>query len=250
MEARVLPKPVDPWDDPDAYPCHEEDDVPEIVLHHCVGTYFDNVLSARLRHGWVTGNVCCYWIRADKTRYLVPDVFVVEGEPPDPLPSSYLSWVHGPMRLAIEIASETSQAYDAGEKRDRYAEGLRPREYLYLDPASGDLRLSRWTGTGYVEVPADARGWVWSEEAQLWFGGDPETVFRAYDRESRPMRSRVEEAQEREAAEERARAEAKRRVEAERAAQVELERRVEAERRLAELQAELERLRERNAGAG
>jgi len=278
MEARVFPKPVDPWDDPDFYPCHEEDNVPEVVIHDWLGTYFKNVLSAHVRDGWVTGNVCCYWMRGNRNRYLAPDVFLVDGRAPEPLPKSYLRWVHGPMRLAIEIASETSQEYDAGEKRERYAEGLRPLEYLYLDPESGDARLSRWTAQGYVEVAADRRGWVWSEQAQLWFGADPEVGFRAYDRDGRPMRSHLEEVRERSEAEERARteairreeaerqteaervrraeaeraalAEAERRAEAEDAAQLEAERRAEAERRLAELQAELARLRGNNGGSG
>jgi Uma2 family endonuclease len=252
--------------------------VPEIVVHYDNAHYLGGVMSAHVRDGWATGDVCCYWIRGDFQRYLAPDVFLIDGPKPDPPPSKYLSWIHPPIRLALEIASRSSLRYDEGPKLQRYAEGLRPAEYLFYNPATDGLRLYRWTGAGYVEVEADARGWVWSEQARLWFGVERPGYLRAYDREAQSIRSHEEEvayaeyearrradaeaevmaeagrrvaaeaetraeADRRAAAEAETRAEADRRVAAEAETRAEADRRAEAERRVAELEAEVARLR-------
>ncbi len=257
MEAPTILRPLDPQDDPDTYPAHEEDDVPEIVVHHDIAKYLDDALAVHVRDGWVTGNVCCYWIRDDRQRYLAPDVFGVEGERPEPAPSCYLKWVHGVLRLAIEIGSRSSCREDEGPKLTRYAEGLQPREYLYYNPANDDLRLFRWVERGYIQVEAEASGRVWSESVQASFGVEAPGCLRAYDHDGRPLRRHEEEVARRAEAEERAhvetarraeaeeqaRVESARRAEAEEQAQVESARRAEAERRLAELEAELARLR-------
>src|SRR5947208_10655613 len=87
----------------------------------------------------------------------------------------------------------------------------------------------------------DERGWVWSEEVGLWFSPEGPEWLRAYKREGTPVRSYPEEAAF-------AQAEAERRAEAERHAQAETQRRTEAKRRVAELEAELARLRGPEAG--
>lgn len=137
------------------------------------------------------------------------------------------------MRLAIEIGSRSTLVDDEGPKLDRYAEGLRPREYLYFDPGSGRLELHRSLEGGYVRLDPDERVRVWSQEAQLWFGPEGPESLRAYDRDGAPLRSYLEETAF-------AQAEADRRVEA--------QRRTEAERRVADLEAELARLRHGNPG--
>src|SRR5207302_3078994 len=105
MEARVAPGSVHLWDDPDWYPIHEEDNVPEIIVHYDAADYVGGVLSAHVPDGWVTGDVCCYWTRGDTRNYLAPDVFLVDGVRPEPPPSSFLSWLNAPMRLAVELGS-------------------------------------------------------------------------------------------------------------------------------------------------
>lgn len=221
MEARVLPPPLrSPDDDPETYPAHEEDDVPQNVVHDDIGHYLRGALAAHVRDGWVAGDVCCYWIPGDRQTYLAPDVFLVDGPRPDPTPKLYLNWMHGPMRLAVEIGSRQSYRVDEEPKLARYAEGLWPREYLYFNPASGDLRLFRLIEQEYVRVEPDERGWVRSEEARLWFGAERDDFLRAYDDTGAPLRTHLEE----------------------------VEQRIEAERRVAELEAELARLREQPSG--
>jgi Putative restriction endonuclease len=260
MAGRAIITPIDPRDDPEQYPIHEEDDVPETVVHEGVARYVRDVLSLHVPDGWVSGDVCCYWIPGDHATYLAPDVFLVDGERPEPPPRVYLRWVHGQMRLAVEVGSRSALRRDEGPRLERYAEGLRPAEYLYFDPGSGRVQLHRLGRTGYVAVAPDLRGRVWSQEAAAWFGPEGTDMLRAYDRDGTPIRSYREEAAHAEAeagrraeAERRTAADAERRAEAERRAAAEAERRAEAERlrnaaerRVAELEAELARLR----GAG
>lgn len=243
MAERVTTPPLHPWDDPDQYPIHEEDNVPHTVLHDDLTDYVHDVVSVHVRDGWVTGDVCCYWIRGDWSTYLAPDVFLVDGERPEPAPRVYLAWVHEPIRLAVEIGSRSTLVQDEGPKLERYAEALRPREHLYFDPESGRLELHRWVEGGYVRVEPDERGWVWSQEAQAWFGREGPEWLRAYDRGGTPLLSHQE-------LDAYARAETERRAAAELRAQREADLRGEAERRLAELQAELARLRGQEPAEG
>src|SRR4051794_35623459 len=143
MAESAIFTPIDARDDPENYPIHEEDNVPETVVHEDVARYLRDVLSLHVRDGWVSGNVCCYWIRDDYATYLAPDVFLVEGQMPEPPPRVYLKWMHGAMRLAIEVGSRSSLRRDEGPKLERYAEGLRPREYLYFDADHGRAQLHR-----------------------------------------------------------------------------------------------------------
>src|SRR5205085_8560656 len=138
--------------------------------------------------GWVCGDICCYWIPGDHSTYLAPDVFIVEGKMPEPPPRVYLKWVHGEMRLAVEVGSRSSFRRDEGPKLERYAEGLRPREYLYFDADRGRLQMHRRSAEGYVPVAPDARGWVWSQEAGLWFGVESPGFLRAYYADGTPLR--------------------------------------------------------------
>src|SRR5256885_10778633 len=103
METRVAPAPAHDWDDPDWYPAHEEDDVPEIVVHHDAAGYLEGILAAHVPDGWVTGNICCYCIPGNTQRYVAPDIFLVDGPRPSPPPSSFLCWQHPEMRLAVGI---------------------------------------------------------------------------------------------------------------------------------------------------
>ncbi len=236
MEARLLPPRVDPRDDPEWYPLHQEDNVPENVVHFDVGHYLASVLKVWVKDGWVTGDACCYWIRGNQKRYLAPDVFVVDGERPGPPPSTYLAWIHSEIRLAVEVGSRRSFRRDQQPKLDRYAEGLCPREYLFYNPANDDLRLFRRVGKGYVHSEPDERGRVWSEAVGIWFGVESPRRPRAYSAEGEPLLSPEEEAARRQAAERQAR-------EAEARAREEVDRRMAAELRFAELEAELARLR-------
>jgi Uma2 family endonuclease len=170
MEARVLEYVPDPELDPDAfYHPHEEESVPESALHREISVGLETVLALHHPGRWVGGNLCCYWIPGNHRVFLAPDVFIAATPKPDPLPSSYRLWEHGPLLLVVEIGSESSVQKDEGPKLELYAEGLRPEEYLFFDADHGVMRLYRRTDLGYVEVKPDSEGSVWSEAAQASF---------------------------------------------------------------------------------
>src|SRR5205085_11094235 len=142
---------------------------PVCGMHDAIVLYLESAIGVYLPAHWVAADLCCYWIPGNNGVYLAPDVFVAEREPPDPLPSSFRLWEHGPLRLVIEIGSRTSLRQDVGPKLEQYAEGLRPAEYLYYDADNGVLRLHRLVGERYVEVAPDAQGRLWSEGAGASF---------------------------------------------------------------------------------
>src|SRR5437867_3677337 len=103
METRPLDLLPGPEADPEAfYHPHEEDSVPVSGIHDALGLYLESALGVYLPAHWVAADLCCYWIRGNNRVYLAPDVFVAEREPPDPLPSSFRLWEHGPLRLVVE----------------------------------------------------------------------------------------------------------------------------------------------------
>lgn len=221
---------VPSWiDEPDLYPTHEEDHVPETPQHEALARYLKGALAARLPDRWVTGDVCMYWEKGDFQKYVAPDVLVVDVPTPDPAPSTYLRWSGAEPLIVIEVGSRSTLVEDTGPKVGTYAVLLRVPEYLYFTPGWQSAVLFRLANGGYQAVPADERGWVHSETLGLWFGVDETGWLRVYT----PAGERLLSHEEAERA----------RQEAERALQQERQAREDAERRLSELKAELEHLR-------
>jgi len=247
---RRSPAALPGMDEHDLYPVHEEDNVPEKGLHEALARYLKGALAAYLPDKWVTGDVCMYWEERNFNQYAAPDVLVIDAPRPRPIPSTYLRWLDPPPLLVAEIGSRSTFVADEGPKLDTYGFLLAVPEYLYYHPDRRDLRLYRWGEQGYQVMPADARGWVHSETLDLWFGVDEDGWLRAYTPAGEPLLSHEET--------ERARQEeARARHEAERARQEEghARQRAEvraaaAERRLAEMEAELQRLRGRGDAEG
>jgi Uma2 family endonuclease len=229
MEARILDLPPDPERDPEAfYHAHEEVNVPVPAIHDRNTDYLRDVLSVYIPSRWVAADRCCYWIRGNNQVFLGPDVFVAEHPEPEPSPTSFRLWEHGPLLLVIEIGSRSSFRKDVGPKLERYAEGLRPDEYLFFDADRGRARLHRRTDLGYAEIPPDEDGRLWSRAVDAGFAIE-RSLLRVYGRDGNPLPSHSEQA----------------------ALLLEAEERAEAERERAEgalaqveaLQAELARLR-------
>ena len=211
-------------DEHDMYPVHEEDNVPEKMLHEAQARYLRGALAAYFPDRLVTGEVCMYWEERNFYQYAAPDVLVVDGPRPDPLPSTYLRWSDPPPLLVIEVGSRSTFVRDEGPKLDIYAYSLRVPNYLYYHPDRRLLQLFRLTDDGYHAVPPDARGWVYSETVDLWFGVDESGWLRIYTPAGERLLGHEEEARARQEADARAAA---------------------AEGRLAEVEAELQRLRAR-----
>jgi Uma2 family endonuclease len=225
------------------YPIHEEDTVVQGPVHDRECRYLAGALQAHRPDLWVVHDVCLYWELGNTERYRAPDVSVIVCPPPQNPPKVYLAWSHPPLRFVAEVASDETRGVDTTEKFTDYEQLLRAPEYLFADPQRSELKLWRLAGGAYQPVAADHLGRIYSVTLEVAFGYDATGFLRIYTPGGEMLLTHEEERYQREE-------EARQRMEAERRAQAESERaeaealrRADLERRLAELAAELERLR-------
>ncbi len=188
----------------------------------------------------VAGDIFIYYVEGNSQVRVAPDCFVVFGVSRESFErnNTYLMWEVGkPPDFVLEIGSPSTARNDLGDKRQLYA-SLGIGEYWRFDPSGGDHYGAPLVGEALVdgeyrglEMVGGSDGSVWGysatlnlelhwEEGRLWF----------YDPvEERWLENMEETGVAREVAE----------------AQVEVERsaRESAEARVAELEAELRRLR-------
>lgn len=218
-------------DEHELYPIHEEDNVPEKPLHETQVRYLRDALTAHFPNRWVTGDICMYWEERSFHQYAAPDVLVVDCEPADPTPDVHLKWVDPPALLVIEVGSRSTFVRDEGPKLDIYGFDLQIPEYIYYHPTRHHLYLYRLAEKGYETVLPDARGWVYSNTLDVWFGEDASRKLRIFTPGGDVLLSHQET--------HRARQEAEARAATETLARQETEARVaDMEKRLAELEAE------------
>ena len=188
----------------------------------------------------VKGNTMLYYVEGNPRLWVSPDCYVAFGVDLALLldNNNYRVWDMGKAPdFVLEIGSPSTGRNDLGEKRELYA-SLGIGEYWMFDPSGGDhygfgLRGERLVNGEYrlLEMRTDADGGIWGHSPTLglelhWDGGR----LRLYDPVGeRWLENEAETAEAREAAEAR--------VESERMA------RDTAEARVAELEAELMRLR-------
>jgi Uma2 family endonuclease len=214
--------------------------------------------------------------------YKGPDFFVVLGGVDGTKDRKrWVVWHEGGRYpdVIIEITSPSTKSKDTKDNLLLYSKVFRTREYYWYDEGSGELVGYRLEGDDYVPIAPNENGWLWSEVLGVWLGvsdlpyqGWRYRWLRYYDAEGRLVptgeeaeraraeaeRQRAEQAEQRAARErlrreqERQRAEAERilreqerllREQAEQRAEQERLLREQAEQRLAELEAELKRLR-------
>ena len=175
------------------------------------------------------------WVQSEPLVRVSPDAYLLDDPPPRPRPASWQTWLpgHRPPRLAVAIVSDESWRKDYRENPPKYAQ-LGTRELAIFDPGAvvGRAKAAdraalqifrREAASGFVLVfrgPGPAR----SEELDAWLcvrrEGEAATLGVSRDAEGRDLLPTLEEARE-----------------------AEREARLEADRRVAELEAELERLR-------
>jgi hypothetical protein len=225
-------------DEHDLYPVHEEDNVPEIGPHEFVVRYLRDVLATRFPDWLVSGNLCIYWEQGNTERYVAPDVFVVPGRPPAPLPRNHLLWRDPPVSFVLEIGSDSTHHADLDEKLAIYHRHVKATEYLYADVERQEIRLWRLGPAGYEALLPQTPERYRSEVLEVEFGWDGAGLLRVYTLDGEALRTHAEaeaqltqEAQLRREAEARAGDELRRREEAETRAQTEARQRTEAEAR-------------------
>lgn len=191
----------------------------------------------------VNGNTMLYYIEGNPRVFVSPDCYAVLNLPPEAEESIdrnnvYLLWEVGKAPdFVLEIGSKSTYDVDLGRKRDLYAE-LGVREYWLYDPTGGEFYGGPLMGGRLVDGEyrpialqheSDGRTWGHSDVLNLdlwWEDGD----LRFWDPVAgRWLLNHEEEKDRADAAENRADAETLARL--------------EAETRVAELEAEVRRLR-------
>jgi Uma2 family endonuclease len=166
---------------------------------------------------YVGGNMFIYYGRSQSRthEYKGPDFFFVKGV--DGTRERKFWWVFEEDNrypdLIIELLSPTTAINDLTTKKDIYERVFHSSEYFCYDPTTRQL-LGWRLGAAYEPLTPNERGWMWSEELQLWLGtwegafqGDRATWLRFYDRDGKLVPIGVE-AERQRAEAERQRAEA------------------------------------------
>ena len=205
-------------------------------------------LFFRLREDVVVGgDVFIYYVEGNPRVTVAPDCFVVIGVSEESFlrNNTYLMWEVGKAPdFVLEIGSPSTWRQDLGSKRVLYA-SLGVGEYWMFDPSGGDHYGFALRGEGLVdgeyrqlEMNIEPNGGIWGHSPTLnlelhWVEGR----LRLYNPEGDHWLRNVEETAEEAEIERAARESAETLAETERAA------RESAEARLAEMEAELRRLR-------
>lgn len=101
-----------------------------------------------------------------------PDFFFVWGANPMPLRPYWAVWKEGGRypNLIVELLSVSTADEDLTVKKDIYEKIFRTPEYYCFDPETRlfqGWRLDNWK---YRPIQPNEKGWLWSEQLQLWLG--------------------------------------------------------------------------------
>ena len=221
---------------------------------------FKGVSGAR-----VNGNTFIYYIEGNPRRSVSPDCYVALNLPPESIESIernnvYLLWEVGKAPdFVLEIASRSTSDADLGRKWELYAE-LGVSEYWRFDSTGGDFYGEPLVGDYLadgkyhrIDIRDEGDGRIWSHSEALnldlwWIDGelqfwDPVSNLWLLNQEEERLGRLAAEGRTEE--ERLGRLAAEGRMEEERAARLSAENRAEeAEARMAEMEAELRRLRD------
>ena len=100
-----------------------------------------------------------------------PDFFLVRDVARIPR-NSWVVWEEGGRYpdLIIELLSDSTAGVDRSEKKTLYQNVFRTPEYFWFSPITSEFAGFRLTNRWYEAIPADARGWRWSEVLGLYLG--------------------------------------------------------------------------------
>ena len=141
---------------------------------------------------YVGGNMFIYFDieRARNRNFRGPDFFFVDGANSEPSRPYWVVWEEGGKYpdAIIELLSESTAEEDRTTKKDVYERVFKTSDYFCYDPFTQRLEGWQLLKHRYQPLPANERGWLWSEELQLWLGrwdgpyqNRVETWLRFYD---------------------------------------------------------------------
>jgi Uma2 family endonuclease len=104
--------------------------------------------------------------------YKGPDVFVVKDVDGTQYRLSWIAWAEDGRYpdVIFEFLSKSTESEDLGPKKQLYEQTFRTTEYFCVAPEVERLLGWRLTNRHYVPIAPDERGWLWSEELQVWLG--------------------------------------------------------------------------------
>ena len=158
------------------YPTSDGRPMAETDHHRKVMTYLIEVLMAWYAARpdvYVTGNLLFFYERKNRRKHVSPDCFVAFGVPNhDRL--NYLLFDEGVgPAVVVEVTSATTQREDVETKFALYRDVLQVPEYLQFDPyreyLDPPLQGHRLVGTEYVRIEPTADGHIVSEQLGLHF---------------------------------------------------------------------------------
>lgn len=184
-----------PHEIPD-FPLLEEDGVPmESFWHVAAMNLLIDLVYYRFRKRkdfFAGGNMFIYF-SAEQARnldYRGPDFFFVWGVKRSRRRRYWAVWEEKGKfpNVIIELLSQTTAEQDLTTKKDLYQRTFRTPDYFCYDPETEKLLGWRLTRGRYVPLTPNKKGWLWSEELQLWVGtwvgeikGSRDTWPRFYD---------------------------------------------------------------------
>lgn len=125
------------------------------------------------RDFYAIGNLTIYYSpRELKTEdFRGPDFFVVLGADPKPR-KSWVVWQEGGKYpdVIIELLSDSTAAIDRGLKKQLYQNTFRTPDYFWFDPQTLEFCGFHLVDGRYQPLEPDSRGWLWSEQLQLFLG--------------------------------------------------------------------------------
>jgi len=144
---------------------------------------------------------------ARKPRFKGPDFFLVKDVDGTKPRESWVVWEEEGRYpdLVVEFISTSTRKRDVDRNVRFYERVFRVPEYFWFDRRVGELVGYRLSGSGYVRIEPNERGWLWSEALGAYLGvwvgeyrGRVWSWLRLWDRDGNLVLTREErEAQER-----------------------------------------------------
>lgn len=155
---------------------------------------------------FVGGNMFIYYCTEqtsmEKGLYKGPDFFLVNNV--DGTKKRRFWWVFDEYNrypdCIVELLSPSTAKEDRTTKKEFYQQVFRTPEYFHYDPLTKQLVGWRLRNNVYHKIKPNKKGWLWSEQAELWLGtwegnylGCDDTWLRFYDADENLVLTQAEE---------------------------------------------------------
>ena len=122
---------------------------------------------------YASGNLTIYYSpqQIKSQDFRGPDFFVVLGTERKPR-KSWVVWAENGQypNVIVEIISPSTAEVDKGLKKTIYQNIFRTPEYFWFDPNGLELAGFLLVGGQYQPLAANAQGWLWSQQLELYLG--------------------------------------------------------------------------------